>query len=457
MLRRSRADELRTAFAYLQARRFEQALAAARPWAADPQGGLLHALALAGSGAVEEAAPLLARIGAANPAARHPVQDLLGLVPGGAGLAHVRAALRHAPDDPRLLALLGAQLAETGPMAEALAAFRRVAETRPGDAESWSNLGKALAADGRFAEAEAAFATAVRLAPTDPRIAYNRAVMLLKAGRLVEGWAALRVRHALPGRPPPLAGRRLEDLDVAGRAVLLTHDEGFGDTLQFIRYAPLLAERGARVIAWMPPPLGRVVAAVPGVAKVVTGPALPRFDLWSPLLDVPALFGDLVPAAVPYLRADAPAPALPPGRKIGLVWAGDPAGLLDRIRSMPVSALEALRNLPAVRWVSLQKGATAPGWMLDPMKGVRDFADTAAIVAQLDAVVSVDTAVAHLAGGLGKPVLLMDRHDNCWRWLHGREDSPWYPRLRIIRQETPGDWAGVVRRVRAALASLPAD
>ncbi len=361
-------------------------MAAAARWTQDPAGALLHALALAGSGAVAEAAPLLARIAAAHPAANHPVQDLLPLLPPEAGLAHLRAALQERPDDPRLLACLGAALTETGPMADALAAFRRVTELRPGDAAAWSNWGKALAAEGRFAEADTAFATAARLAPADPRIAYNRAVMLLKAGRHSEGWAALRVRHALPGRPPPLPGPLLRDLDVAGRTVLLRHEEGFGDTLQFIRYAAPLASRGARVIAAVPAPLQRLLRSAPGVAEVVGPSDLPRYDLWAPLLDVPALFADHLPADVPYLRAAQPGPALPPGRKIGLVWAGDPNGLLDRSRSMPADALLPLRTLPGVTWISLQKDVRPPGWMLDPMPGVRDFADTAAIVAQLDAV-----------------------------------------------------------------------
>ncbi len=452
MLQRSRLDDIRAGLAHLQARRFEAALAAAEPWAEDAQGSIIYALALAGSGAVEPAAPLLARIAAQNPAANHPVQDLLGLLPPGAGLPHLRAALRLRPGDARLLALLGSRLSEAGPMPEAIDAFRRVSALRPSHAPAWSNLGKALAAEARFAEADFAFAEAVRLAPGDAQIAYNRAIMLLKAGRLAEGWAALRARHALAGRPPPLPGPRLADLDVSGGTVLLAHDEGFGDTLQFIRYAPLLAERGARVIAWMPPPLVRLIRTVPGVADVATGPVLPRYDLWSPLLDVPTLFGDAVPGGVPYLHAPGPGPVLPPGRKIGVVWAGDPGGLHDGIRSMPQQRLESLREVPGVVWVSLQKGAAAPGWMFDPMPPVLDFADTAAIIAQLDAVVAVDTAVAHLAGGLGKQVLLMDRYDSCWRWLTGREDSAWYPNLRIVRQETPGDWAGVVTRIAALLA-----
>lgn len=450
--RRDRMEALRRAFTCLQARRFVQAMEAAAPWKDDADGALLYGLALTGSGAVEDAAPILARIAAANPGRNHPVQDLLDLLPHGTGLPHVRAALREMPEDPRLLATLGALLSETGPMAEALDAFARVTRLTPRDPIAWSNLGKALSAECRFEEAEAAFATALLLAPGNARIGYNQAAMLLKAGRFAEGWAAFACRHALPGRPRPLPGARLSHLDVAGRTVLLQHDEGFGDTLQFIRYATLLAERGARVLAQMPPPLARLIGTVPGIADVVSGPVLPSYDFWCPLLDLPHLFGttlDTIPGGVPYLRAE---PArLPPGRNIGLVWSGDPKGLLDRIRRVPVEALGPLRAIPGVTWVSLQKDVAAPDWMLDPMPGVRDFADTASIVAGLDLVISADTAVAHLAGGLGKRVILLDRHDNCWRWLSGRDDSPWYPGLRIVRQQTPGDWGGVVRRVVAAI------
>ena len=455
-----RLETLRAAHADVLAGRFDAALNRVTALAGDPAGALLHALALAGSGAVDEAAPLLARIAAANPDSDHPVQDLLTLVPAAAGLRHLRAAVRERPDDPRLLAGLGAALAEAGPMEEAVAAFRRAIELRPSEPAGWSNYGKALAAGAQFEAAEAAFATALRLAPDSAQVAHNRAIMLLKAGRFAEGWPALRARHSLPNRPPPVPGPRLDTIDVnavdiAGRTVLLVHDEGFGDTLQFIRYAPLLAERGARVVAAMPAPLTRLIRTAPGVAEATTLPILPRYDFWMPLLDVPALFGDMIPNDVPYLRAPGRAPSLPPGCKIGLAWRGDPNGLLDRSRSMPQAALEPLRGMSGVTWVSLQKDITPPGWMLDPMPSVGDFADTAAIVMQLDAVVSVDTAIAHLAGALAKPVLLMDRYDNCWRWLSGRDDSPWYPKLRIIRQTAPGDWESVVRRVGGALGAMP--
>lgn len=437
------ATAIRAAHSHLLAARFPAALATIAPFRGTLPANLLYALALAGSGDVVGAAPLMAAIADANPGSRHPVLDLLPLVPCAAA-THLRAAIALRPHDPALHTALGTTLAETGPMAEAIGALDRVTRLCPTDGLAWSNLGKAFAADAQFDAADVAFATARTLAPENARIAYNQAVMLLKSGRLAEGWQALQARHALPGRPSPLPGPRLTDLDVAGRTVLLRHDEGFGDTLQFIRFAAPLAARGARVIAAMPPPLQRIVATAPGIAAVFGMADLPHYDLWAPLLDIPALFGGDFLADVPYLRGDPSASTLPPGRKVGVVWAGDPKGLLDPQRSVPLEALVPLAKRHNVIWVSLQKDRPAPPWMHDPMGAVRDFADTAAIVMQLDVVVSVDTAVAHLAGALNKPVLLLDRYDNCWRWLSGRTDSPWYPTLRIVRQPSPGDWAGAV-------------
>ena len=475
----ARLPALRHALQDLHAGHYAAAAAASAPWANDPadiEAGLIYALAGAASGDIG-AAPALARIARLRPDSNHPVQDLLDLLrrAGRAAdaLPHLRAAVAEMPDDPRLPALLGALLAEAGPMPEAIAAFQRAVALRP-DAAGWSNLGKALAAQGRFAEADAAHAQALALAPSDAQLALNRAVALLKSGRLAEGWEALEYRYRLPGRTKPLPGPRAESLDaVAGRTVLLCQEEGLGDTLQMIRYAPLLAAHGARVLAWVPKTLMRLVAAVPGVSGVVPPGALPRFDLWCPMLSLPRLFGttlERMPPAAPYLRAD-PADvarwaALLPhgGLRVGVAWAGglhpnDPtAAATDRVRSMAPGFLAPLAEVPGIRLVSLQLGVAPPPelGMADPMPGVRDFADTAAVVANLDAVVSVDTSVLHLAAGMGKPVLLLDRYDACWRWLHGRTDSPWYPTLRICRQTSPGDWSSAVAAAASALEEMAA-
>ncbi len=472
---RSRLPDLRRALQALHAGEFAAAAAGSAAWAngTDPEAGLIHALAVAAGGDTS-AAPALARIARGRPAANHPVQDVLDLLRRqgrpAAAVPHLRAAMVEMPGDARLPALLGTLLAEVGPMAASVDAFQRAVALRP-DAAAWSNLGKALAAEGRFTEADNAFSRALALAPHDPQLALNHAVALLKSGRLAEGWAAFNCRHRLPGRSRALPGLQLAGLDgLQGRTVLLRHEEGFGDTLQFIRYAPLLAARGARVVAWVPAPLVRLIAGVPGVAAVVPpGAPLPPYDAWCPMLSLPQVFGttlDHLPPAAPYLIVD-PAEAarqaatLPgTGLRVGVAWAGaaratDPAAAAtDRVRSTTPDVLAPLGQVPGVRLVNLQFGVQAPHGMVDPMPGVRDFADTAAIIVNLDAVVSVDTAVAHLAAGMGRPVLLLDRYDNCWRWLHGRTGSSWYPTLHIHRQPSPGDWASAVVSAAAALSGF---
>jgi len=267
--------------------------------------------------------------------------------------------------------------------------------------------------------------------------------------------------------------------DLAGRTILLTHEEGFGDTIQFLRYAPLLAGRGARVLAWVPGPLVRLVRGAAGIDAVITGDgAPPPFDFHCPFVSLPRAFESspaTVPAA-PYLSASPALAAewalhLPAtGIRVGLAWAGQARpwlpgfSLVDRRRSASLEAFAPLATVPDVKLVSLQKGPAqeqarlAPEGMrlCDPMALAEDFADTAAIIANLDLVVSVDTAVVHLAGAMGKPVFLLDRYDNCWRWLSRRADSPWYPSLTIFRQERLGDWSAPMARAVAALHAFAA-
>ena len=300
---------------------------------------------------------------------------------------------------------------------------------------------------------------------------------LLKAGRFREGWSAFNRRLELPGHALLPMGSLLPVLETGtrldGRTVLVTHDSGFGDTLQFARYLPMLADRGARVKLWVPDALCRLVQAMPGVEAVLSDKdAWPSFDWHCPIIRLAEVFGttlDTVPATMPYVTADPALAAqwqsrLPPRqagmRRVGLVWAGSARvdtprlAAVDRRRSVDPEILQPLLAVPQTEWVSLQLGRPPPPFaVIDPMSRVSDFADTASIISLLDAVVSVDTSVAHLAGAMDMPVLLLDRYDNCWRWLTGRADSPWYPSLRIFRQSAWGDWSGPVR---AAADALPA-
>ena len=392
-------------------------------------------------------------------------------------------ARRLRPDWAEAARLLGWVYGDLGDLEESAAQSRAAVGLDPLDAAAWSNLGVALTDLGRHAEGEAAHEEALRLAPGAPRVRVNRAVNLLCQGRLAEAWADYEWRLEFPGHSGLSRARLLPDLDqrvdLRGKTVLLTHEEGLGDTIQFARFAPLLAARGARVLAHAPVALERLLRSLPGGITVVPGAAaVPEFDYHCPYSSLPRAFGvslETIPPA-PYLFAEAGLIEAWRGRlrwgqglrglRAGLVWAGQARpwvegfGPLDGRRSMRLGDLRPLAAVPGVEWVSLQKGIEArqlgeAGFpALDPMDEVADFADTAAIVAQLDVVVSVDTSVAHLAGAMGKRVLLLDRYDTCWRWLRGREDSPWYENLRIFRQERVGDWAGPVERVGAVLAGM---
>ena len=510
---------LADAFAALDSGRFSaavphcDALLAADP--ADAEARLLLGLARGAMGETAAAADLLHAVARARPDCAHPCHDLAGLLdrlgmPTQA-TAQYRAALALAPQDGGLrralatrllrdgdpagalealgdpagsaasLHLAGQALAEAGDIPAATAQFRRAVALDPGPAAGWSNLGMMLKIAGKHAAAIAAHDHAVARAPDAPQLHVNRAVALLHAGRWTEAWGEYEWRLRLPGHTPlpleTLLPSLATGIDLAGRTVLLTHEEGFGDTLQFARYAPLLTARGALVLLAVPRALARLLAPLgPIVAPTGTPPA---FDFHCPFFSLPRVFAttpETIPASVPYLAAD-PARAAAwrprlasggPGLRVGLVWAGQARpwlegfATLDGRRSAGLAAFAPLAAIPGVRFVSLQAGPPAaearPAGLdlLDPMGEVADFAETAAIVAGLDLVISVDTAVVHLAGALGKPVFLLDRYDNCWRWLSGRPDSPWYPNLRIFRQERLGDWSGPMDQVATSLRALAA-
>jgi Flp pilus assembly protein TadD len=476
----------------------------------DIEANLLSGLAAGAVGRAEHAARLLHRAARHRGNAEHPCRDLaailhrigkpewierqfrasLCLAPEDAGLLHAFAdelydrgraeeaipplteALRLRPDFPPARNLLALAHAALGQTEEAIAELRAM----PSHAGTWANLGLLLKDDGRFDEALDAYDKALALTPDDAQIRVNRVVALLRAGRWAEAWPDYEWRLTLAdhaARRPRLLPALASLPDLTGRTILAVHEDGFGDTLHFARYLPLLAARGARVVVSAPSPLTRVMRTIPGVAEVCGPDDTPPHDFYGPFFSMPRAFEttpDTIPAPIPYLRAD-PALAdiwntrLPPGKvRVGLVWAGQARptlpgfAILDGRRSMTLATLGPLAEVPSVVFISLQHAradAPPPGMTLfDPMPGVKDFADTAAIVANLDLVISVDTSVVHLAGAMGKPVFLLDRYDHCWRWLSGRTDSPWYPSLRIFRQTRIGDWTPVLRQVTAALADF---
>jgi Flp pilus assembly protein TadD len=386
--------------------------------------------------------------------------------------ALLQAALALAPDRPEIITELGVAQFELDRFGPALELFRRAFKLAPQNARIVANLGNFLDFAGTLDLSLAAYDAARSLSPDDREIRCNHGMALLRAGRLAEGWPLFESRRR-PCDPAEAAGiarlpAPLDPAELAGKRVLLFHEQGFGDSLQFLRYAPMLAALGAVVILRMPPPLARLAGTVIGVAEILTDDTLPPdLDFVSPLMSLPLCFStvlETIPAAIPYLHPPQEARerwraalAEMPRPRIGLVWAGSPRGGLDRRRSMPFDALLPLFDRPG-SFVSLQLGEAARQWLpppsaaaLDPTAGLVDFAETAALASALDLVVSVDTSTAHIAGAVGTPVWVVSRFASCWRWLTRRDDSPWYPGLRLFRQAAPGDWAGAVARIALAL------
>ena len=335
--------------------------------------------------------------------------------------------------------------------------------------EVTNELARAVTDQGRVEEALAILREAIARRPDIVSFRWNEALVLLLLGRFAEGWSAYETRWDAPAHDRPHADYQILDLDqVFGQRVLIREEQGRGDIIQCLRYIPLLAARGARVTLSVYGDILPLASEVRGVERVL-GPEddVAEYDLLTSIMSLPLAFRttiETIPAEVPYLRAPAArigrmrhhlGPAT--GPRVGLAWSGSPA---SRARSaLPVSALEPLLRRPGVEFHCLQKEVRPEdrAWLdrshlvMTHETMLRDFGDTAALIEAMDMVISIDTAVAHLAGALAKPVWIMLAHNPDWRWLLGRADSPWYPTARLFRQTPAGDWAGVVRSVDAAL------
>jgi tetratricopeptide (TPR) repeat protein len=424
-----------------------------------------------------------------------------------------RAALAITPNQPKAWSNLGIALKEQGALTEALSALCQAIDLQPDFAEAynnlsltlmmmerpddaimtyWSaltckpdnpepqnNLGVALFRQGRHQDAVTAFHRAILLKPDYAEARTNLGMVKMTMGDNIAGWRDYEWRwkgglsNLTPrGFPQPL----WDGGELNGRTILLHGEQGFGDILQFVRYAPMVAAKGGPVIIEAYAPLTRLLRSLAGPPQIVaTGATLPPFDCHLPLMSLPHVMGTAIgtnPDATPYLHATSADQTLwhqrlsgRPGRKVGLVWAGNPrlhdpkASAIDRRRSIMLFRLAPLLATPGIDFISLQTGdATAQIQGLAPdlrpldfSADIADFADTAGLIANLDLVISVDTAAVHLAGALGKPVWILSRFDGCWRWQTDREDSPWYPTARLFRQTTPGDWKTVIDRMSICL------
>ncbi len=373
-----------------------------------------------------------------------------------------------------------------GRLREAEEAARAAIGHNPRYASAFANLGLILQDQARYEEALACTEAALAMAPDHAEAHCNRAVQLLQLGRFSEGWSEYEWRWQTSGFTTPkreFAEPLWNGAPLSGQTILLHAEQGLGSAIQFVRYVPMVTALGGRVILECQRPLhrlfshGQAFSGSGGAAAAVIpkGHPLPRCDVQLPLMSLPARMGttlETIPGKVPYLFVDEDEVERWRRRfehlarpRVGLVWAGNPNHKNDRNRSLPVTALKPLIGGGRGSFISLQVGEAAsqtkllpPRSLVDPTGELDDFFDTAAVIAALDIIISVDTAVAHLAGAMARPVWLLVPFVAEWRWLLNRDDSPWYPTMRIFRQPHPGDWDGAVGRVAAQLAtwSVPA-
>ena len=389
---------------------------------------------------------------------------------------HYLYSIASNPGYPQTHINLGVLLAKQKRFIEAEAAYRIAIELNAGSPDAWSNLGVLYACMKREEEAERCYRTALFLDESYTKARFNLSYLQLRQGRFEEGWQSLEARDWYAPLAKQLPMPRWQGESLAGKSLLICFEAGFGDVIQFCRYAEVLKKQGATSITLLShPPLKKLLSTLSGVDSIISfDEPLPSsgFDFWTPLLSIPRHCNtnlDSIPARLPYLHADADRiekwkPLVPQlGLRVGLVWRGSTQFENDADRSLPSLALLApLWSVKNITFISLQKGA---GENENPPDGLSltslgpkltDFADTAAVISCLDLVICIDTAVAHLAGALGKPcwVLLPD-YKTDWRWLTERCDSPWYPEvMRLFRQSTMGDWNPVIADVVNALEAM---
>jgi len=429
--------------------------------------------ALADAGRMGEARAAIAAALSRHPLSPEAWLGLAGLMVrqerGQVAEVCLRRAAKLAPGDPSPLIRLAGLLSQRGMLDEALAMFDQARKLGPLSASAHSGYAQTLISQGNLDEAERHLRRALALDADSLDAHLGLARLLLLKGQIDTGWVEYEWRRRKPeSKLPKLPGREWDGSPIAGKTLLVYSEQGFGDVLQFCRYVPILAAQGARIIFAVPPQLRRLLQGLEGVAQLIVAfRPMPQFDFHVPLLSVPRHLGialDRIPTQIPYLRAPpstTPLPA-PLGTriKVGIVWAGSPQHSNDRNRSLSLEEMLPLASVPGVALYSLQAGPRVgdiakvahPALVRDLSRHLNDFADTAAVIAALDLVICADTSVAHLAAALGKPVWVLTPFSPDWRWLIGREDTPWYPTMRLIRQSEPGRWDDVVARLVGDLA-----
>jgi Tfp pilus assembly protein PilF len=367
---------------------------------------------------------------------------------------------------------LGNTRRDQGLLEESALCHERALALRPDFVKALNNLGLTRRKQGEFVQARRCFDRALALDPDSVDVRWNKSLLDLLEGDFTQGWAGYEIRHQREENRPrsfPQPVWRGEPLD--GNPILLHAEQGMGDSLQFLRFVPLVADRGGAVILDVPSPLRRLAETLPGRQRVVaTGDPLPDFAWHCPLMSLPFAFqtnAQTIPAAVPYLRVPREAaikaeqyPWPSEGLRVGIAWSGNPASREDQSRSIPLGHFDLLFDIERARFFSLQLGGAASQAgadgprLVDLRDQIEDFADTAALMANLDLIITVDTSVAHLAGATGKTTWTLLPYAPDWRWGAKGTDTPWYPTMRLFRQPHPGDWVSPLAEVKSALLDL---
>ncbi len=378
-------------------------------------------------------------------------------------------------ENPKAHLNLGIAFKELGLYEEALKSLKTALKIKPDYAMALYNLGNVYLAKGQYNEAMDYYKKTISIDQEYAEAHWNIALLNLLSGNFKEGWQGYEWRWKLGNLAVKKNFNKPEwdGSDINGKTILIYTEQGFGDTIQFIRYVPLIAKQNAKVIIECEKELIALLRNVEGVYDIFPKESkLPDFDFHCPLLSLPLKFNttiDTIPSQIPYINVDAELmkkwrAKIPANSKlnVGLTWAGNPELRRDYNRSCSFDDLSHLLNIPDINFYSLQKGEAFYQILNNP-EGIKvldytdelnDFADTAALIQNLDLVISVDTAVAHLAGALGRPVWTLLPFVPDWRWMLDREDSPWYPTMRLFRQPSIGDWKSVIERVKDELKKL---
>ncbi len=384
------------------------------------------------------------------------------------------------PDNVKAYNNMGVAYTRLNEFDKAKTSLNKAVEMSPSYAEAMNNLGEVFRNTNQFDEALEWFNRSLKINPNYVEPVWNKALILLLLGHFSEGWQAYESRWQRPGARIRLfdSGQPWQGEDLKDKTIFVYEEQGMGDTLQFIRFLPMLQRQGAKVIFETLPQMVRLLAEFEGFDRLWVGVKnkdtrpVDRFDFHVPLMSIPRILGielHTIPAPVRYLSPPSELTEIWGNRirlqeklKIGLVWAGSPMHKNDHNRSVRLSMFKQLKKIRSCCWVSLQKEKYEQWTDIDPVDmfnldlgpQIYDFADTAAILEHIDLIISVDTAVVHLAAAMGKPVWLLLPFSPDWRWLTDREDSPWYPELRLFRQRRPGEWSSVFEALENQLTAL---